>query len=89
MYNSFKPGQEWLDTNGKHIQCHGYEVIYDKDTDYYYRYGENKEKSKGGLFNKIWTYGFRYYRSKDLYNWEDMGLFIEPSDDIKNPLHPS
>ena len=88
-YDAIHPGELWLDTSGRPIYAHGFSVIWDEKTGYYYWYGENKEKSKGGLFNKVWTYGFRYYRSKDLCNWEDMGLFIEPSTDIKNPLHPS
>lgn len=45
MYNSFKPGQIWLDTEGKRIQAHGGSVMYIDGT--YYFYGENKEKTDG------------------------------------------
>ena len=38
-YNSFRPGQVWLDTEGKRIQAHGGSVIYIDGT--YYFYGEN------------------------------------------------
>ena len=38
-----KPGQPWLDTNGKRIQAHGGSVIY-ADGKFYW-YGENKEKT--------------------------------------------
>ena len=44
-YNSFKPGEVWLDTNGNRIQAHGGSVIYIDGT--YYFYGENKEKTDG------------------------------------------
>lgn len=86
MYDSFRPGQLWLDTNGNRIQAHGGSVI--TIDDYYYWYGENKEKTDG--VNGIWHYGVRCYRSKDLYNWEDMGLIIPPDlEDINSPLHPT
>ena len=39
--------------------------------------------------NGIWTWGVRCYRSKDLYNWEDCGLIIQPEpDDEESPLNP-
>lgn len=45
MYTSIRPGQVWLDTNGKRIQAHGGSVLYLDGT--YYWYGENKEKTTG------------------------------------------
>ena len=86
MYQAFHPGQVWLDTEGKRIQAHGGSLMYIEGT--YYWYGENKEKTTGK--DDVWTWGVRCYASKDLYNWEDMGLIIEP--DLENPessLHPS
>lgn len=86
MYNSFKPGQVWLDTNGKRIQAHGGSVIYINGI--YYFYGENKEKTNGK--NGIYHWGIRCYSSKDLYNWEDKGLIIHPEIDCPtSSLHPS
>lgn len=86
MYNSIKPGQVWLDTEGKRIQAHGGSVIFIDGT--YYFYGENKEKTDGK--SDIWTYGVRAYASKDLYNWEDKGLIIPPNlEDKTSSLHPS
>lgn len=86
MYDSIRPGQVWLDTAGKRIQAHGGSVIYIGGT--YYWYGENKEKTDGR--NGIWTYGVRAYASRDLYNWDDMGLIIPPNlDDESSSLHPS
>ena len=89
-YNSIRPGQEWLDTNGKPIQAHGFSVFYCEQDKTYYWYGENKEKTTGGPFNKVWHWGVRCYASRDLYNWEDKGLIIPPQpDDLESPLHPT
>ena len=44
-YNCIRPGQVWLDTNGKRIQAHGGSVIYVDGI--YYWYGENKEFTTG------------------------------------------
>lgn len=89
-YNSFKPGQLWMDTVGKPIQAHGFSVFYNESDGLYYWYGENKEKTKGGPFNKVWHWGVRCYISKDLYNWEDKGLIISPQpDNLDSPLHPT
>ena len=85
-YDFFRTGQVWLDTEGKHIQAHGGSVIYVDGI--YYWYGENKEFTDGT--NDIWTYGIRFYRSNDLYNWEDLGLVIPPdTEDEKSPLNPT
>lgn len=65
-YNSIYPGKEWLDTNGKPIQAHGFQVFYNEDKKLWYWYGENKEDTKRG--GTVWTKGIRYYTSKDLYN---------------------
>lgn len=81
-YISIKPGQIWLDTNGKPIQAHGFQVLEKEGT--YYWYGENKEFTTLG--SHVWTYGIRCYKSKDFYNWEDCGLIIKP--DTINPLSP-
>lgn len=89
-YSSIRPGEVWRDTNGKPIQAHGFSVFYNEKDGLYYWYGENKEKTKGGFFNKVWHWGVRCYTSKDLYNWEDRGLIIPPQpDDLTSPLHPT
>lgn len=86
MYQSFRPGQEWLDTNGDRIEAHGGKIFYQEDTLFWY--GENKEKTNGE--NGIWTYGIRAYASKDLYNWENLGLIIPPKlEDENSSLHPN
>lgn len=53
----------------------------------WYWYGENKEFTKKG--GTTWTWGIRYYTSKDLCNWDDRGLLIPPSEDLHEPLHPT
>lgn len=86
MYNSIKPGQIWLDTEGKRIQAHGGSVMYLDGI--YYWYGENKEITTGR--DNIWHWGVRCYASKDLYNWEDKGLIIPPeTEKLGSSLHPT
>lgn len=83
---TIKPGQVWLDTNGKRIQAHGGSVFYEDGV--YYFYGENKEFTDGKSGTIMW--GVKCYASTDLCNWEDKGLLIPP--DLENPkstLHPT
>lgn len=85
-YDSFHPGQVWLDTEGKRIQAHGGSLMHLDGT--FYWYGENKEKTDGK--NGIWHWGVRCYSSTDLYNWNDEGIIIPPEpDNPESPLHPS
>ncbi|MCH3987611.1 MAG: family 43 glycosylhydrolase [Lachnospiraceae bacterium] len=74
------PGKPWLDTKGERIQAHGGALHCENGV--YYWYGENKEHTDGK--SSIWTWGIRLYRSKDLYNWEDLGLLIPPVLDNPN-----
>ena len=73
-YNSICPGKVWLDTSGKPIQAHGFQVFYSEKDKLWYLYGENKEHTRKG--GTVWTEGIRYYTSKDLMNWDDRGLLI-------------
>lgn len=83
-YDSIKPGQVWLDTSGKPIQAHGFQ-IFEQDGTYYW-YGENKEHTLPGT--NVWTWGIRAYKSTDFYNWEDLGMIIPPDEeDPLSPLH--
>lgn len=85
-YNTIRPGQVWLDTEGKRIQAHGGSIITVGDT--FYWYGENKENTKPG--SGIWHWGVKCYASKDLYNWEDKGIIIPPNTgDETSSLHPA
>ena len=86
MPKSIINGSPWFDTEGKRIHAHGGSVMFLDG--YYYWYGENKEKTTGE--DDIWHWGVRCYRSTDLYNWEDMGLIIEPDLEGKvASLHPT
>lgn len=85
-YDSFRPGQVWLDTEGKRIHAHGGSVLFEDGV--YYWYGENKEKTTGE--KGIWHWGVRCYSSTDLYNWKDLGLIIPPDiGDTESSLHPA
>ncbi len=85
MNTCIKPGQVWLDTEGKRIQAHGGSIITVGDT--FYWYGENKEKTIGD--GAVWHWGVRAYSSKDLYNWKDEGVIIPPDlENEKSPVHP-
>ena len=79
IHTAIVPGKPWRDTTGKRIQAHAGALFYENDT--YYWYGENKDRTDGKC--PVWTWGIRAYASKDLYNWEDLGLIIKP--DLKNP----
>ncbi|MBO9563821.1 MAG: family 43 glycosylhydrolase [Niastella sp.] len=68
-----RPGEEWPDDKGNHIQAHGGGIIKIGKT--YYWYGE--ERAKGLDTN------YRYvscYESKDLTNWKFMGDVLKLSD---------
>jgi hypothetical protein len=86
-YEEFRPGQVWLDTSGKRIQAHGGSILTLSDGTFLW-YGENKERTVPGA--DVWHWGMRAYRSRDLYNWEDLGTFIPPQpEDPSSPLHPA
>jgi hypothetical protein len=85
--HSIFPGRPLFDTQGRRVQAHGGSLFFEETTGTYYFYGENKEFTKPG--NGIWTWGVRAYASKDLYNWEDCGLIVEPvTDDAGSSLNP-
>ncbi len=69
-YTSFKPGGEWLDVDGVHIDCHGGNIIYVDSKKTYYWYGEHRGEPRGASC----------YSSTDLYNWKKEGVVIEKGD---------
>ncbi len=73
------PDRLWKDTNGNPINAHSGGIYFEKG--YYYWYGEHKlqktSESKGYTDG-----GMHAYKSKDLINWEDLGLVL--SVDYKN-----
>ncbi|WP_455501341.1 family 43 glycosylhydrolase [Gemmiger sp.] len=85
-HDAIYPGKVWRDTSGRRIQAHGGALYYENG--YYYWYGENKDRTTGQ--SEVWTWGMRAYRSADLCNWEDLGLFILPDFSNRNaPMHPA
>ncbi len=83
---SIRPGQVWLDTEGKRIHAHAGSILTTDDGRLVW-YGENKERTSAG--SPIWHWGVRAYESDDLINCEDRGLIIPPVlDDEASPLHP-
>lgn len=71
VYTSFKPGQIWADTDGKHINAHGGGILYHQGT--YYWFGEHKTEGRGG--NRAMV-GVGCYSSTDLYNWKNEGIAL-------------
>ncbi|MEU4603748.1 family 43 glycosylhydrolase [Kribbella sp. NPDC023972] len=72
-YESFRPGEPWLDSNGQVVQAHGGQVVPSIDhrgQRIYYWYGEDRSK---GYFDSP---GVHVYSSYDLYNWKDEGLAL-------------
>ncbi len=89
MTERFRPGEVWLDTDGKPIQAHGGGVLYQEGT--YYWFGENRASDPDA--GRSWRghgIGVRCYSSKDLHHWKDEGLALPPAkDDPTSDLHPS
>lgn len=80
-YDSFKPGELWLDNKGVHINAHGGGICRYKGV--YYWFGEHKVEGTKGNSAQV---GVHVYASKDLYNWKDMGIALEVSDDPQSPI---
>ena len=88
MYNCFRPGKIWYDTEGKRIQAHGGSLLYAQNT--FFWYGENKEGITGTATGEkcpYWHHGVRLYSSADLYNWKDEGIIMQEQPDPDNPFY--
>lgn len=89
MYQSFRPGKFWYDTNAEPIQAHGGSILFDGEK--FWWYGENKHKITGTATGERCPYrhhGLKLYSSKDLYNWADEGYLFPESGDPQNPFYP-
>ena len=75
-YRSFKPGEEWYDTDGKIINAHGGGMLYYNKT--YYWFGETRGRSA--------SQGVSVYSSKDLYNWKNEGLALAHDADSSSDI---
>lgn len=67
-------GMLWADTNGKHINAHGGNIIKYKDC--YYWYGENRPYR--GFTTEV---GVSVYSSTDLKTWKDEGVALAVSEE--------
>lgn len=81
---------EWLDTNGEHIQAHGGQVQWldtlDLDEDGipeggWIWYGEDKTRNGKPID------GIHCYTSPDLYNWTDCGIVLATHDVVPDKLN--
>ncbi|WP_414660931.1 family 43 glycosylhydrolase [Horticoccus sp. 23ND18S-11] len=69
----FRPGQPWLDTQGTHLNAHGFCIV-----DFggrHYWYGAHKIAGKTEAEKN--EAGVRCYVSDDLLNWQDAGLVLD------------
>lgn len=69
------PGGRWRDTDGELVNAHAGGVVYEKDSEKFWLFGEYKVQGQveGG--------GVSVYSSSDLVTWESHGLALG-----KNPL---
>ncbi|MGE5418594.1 MAG: glycoside hydrolase family 43 protein [Chloroflexota bacterium] len=83
LNKSFRPGQVWPDSDGRHINAHGGAVLLHDGT--YYWFGESRlprqEKDRT-------RYGVGCYSSKDLLNWKNEGLALRVINDTASLLQP-
>ncbi|PKQ67985.1 beta-glucanase [Labilibaculum manganireducens] len=78
-YQSFHPGELWLDDQGNHINAHGGGILYYQGK--YYWFGEHKSANTSQAL-----VGVRCYSSGDLYHWKNEGVAL-PVDE-NNKLSP-
>ncbi len=72
-------GQLWADTEGRHINAHGGNIIRFGDT--YYWYGENRPYR--GFTTEA---GIQVYSSKDLRTWKDEGVALAVSNEAGSDI---
>jgi hypothetical protein len=68
-----RPGKPWPDTNGVHINAHGFCVVDFGGRHYWY----GSHKIEGKTEDEKNEAGVRLYVSDDLINWEDKGLVLD------------
>jgi len=92
---AFRPGEVWLDTDGKPINVHDGGVLLHQDV--YYWYGQDMtgptrqpEATKTWDGKRVDVTGVRCYSSRDLFHWRDEGLVLcAVPGDPAHDLHPS
>ena len=70
---TIRPGELWLDNDGRHINAHGGGVLEYDGT--YYWFGEHKADSTSNAMVGVTCYG-----SKDLVHWDNLGVALKVSD---------
>ncbi len=86
----FRPGEVWLDTDGRPIQAHGGGILLHDGV--WYWYGENKDgpTKAGGCGARVDVIGVSCYTSTDLVAWKNEGVVLKAvPDDPCHDLHPS
>jgi len=78
---TFKPGLPWPDTDGVHINAHGFCIV--PHAGKYYWYGSHK--IAGLTESQKNEAGVRCYVSSDLLNWTNAGLVLDVSAPGMNP----
>lgn len=79
IYNSFRPGEVWYDTDGNPINAHAGGILFFNET--YYWFGQIMIPGKRGF--DTWV-GVSCYSSKDLYNWKYNGVALHVEDNTSN-----
>ena len=74
-----RPGQEWPDRKGEHINAHGGGLLFHEGK--YYWYGENRPAR--GFTTEV---GVEVYSSSDLMNWEDEGVALAVSEEAGHDI---
>lgn len=74
-----RPGQEWPDRKGEHINAHGGGLMFEDGK--YYWYGENRPER--GFTTEV---GVEVYSSTDLVNWTDEGVALAVSEEAGSPI---
>lgn len=77
--DEIRPGQEWPDRKGEHINAHGGGLLFHEGK--YYWYGENRPAC--GFTTEV---GVEVYSSSDLMNWEDEGVALAVSDEAGHDI---
>lgn len=75
-YQSFHPGEVWLDADSVHINAHGGGIL--NHNNVYYWFGEHKTEGRGGNTALV---GVQCYSSEDLYNWKNEGVALAVSEE--------
>jgi hypothetical protein len=78
---SFRPGRPWLDTQGVHINAHGFSIV--KQAGDYFWYGSHKIEGKTESEKN--EAGVRCYVSNDLMNWTDSGMVFSVTSEGQHP----